>query len=112
MRVIAQYGTIDIPYEQVTIQRHNKSIYFMNANISDEEHVYMFLASYSSEEKAKKAMDMMEEQYSAFEVVKLLLPCYGERFLIGYKQNPKHNVIKELSRFDVFRFPMDDEISI
>lgn len=83
MRVISQDGRIDVPYKQVTIQRENKGIYFLNANISDEECGYMRLASYSSEEKAKKAMDMMHKAYSAFEVMKAIMPGCAERFIKG-----------------------------
>lgn len=33
MRVISQDGTIDLPYEQVIIQRFKKDIYFLNKNL-------------------------------------------------------------------------------
>lgn len=104
MRVISQNGTIDVPYEQVTIQRENKGIYFLNANISDEGYDYMLLASYSSEEKAKKAMDMMRDQYSEFETAKLLVPSWSKEI--------NKEILNEFSMFNVFRFPMDDEIPV
>lgn len=52
MRVISQCGTIDLPYEQVVITRHDKSIYLMEHLTGDVE-----IAKYSTEEKAKKAME-------------------------------------------------------
>lgn len=58
MRVISQDGTIDMPYEQVIIMRHDKSIYLMEHLTSDVE-----IAKYLTEEKAKKAMEMLREDY-------------------------------------------------
>lgn len=34
MRVISQDGELDIPYEQVVIQRFNGEIYFLNKNLT------------------------------------------------------------------------------
>lgn len=61
MRVISQDGTIDLPYEQVIITRHDKSIYLMEHLTSDVE-----IAKYSTEEKAKKAMEMLREEYQKY----------------------------------------------
>lgn len=59
MRVISQDGTIDMPYEQVIITRHDKSIYLMEHLTSDVE-----IAKYSTEEKAKKSMEMLRVAYA------------------------------------------------
>lgn len=65
MRVISQDGTIDVPYEQVVIQRFNRVIYFLNKNLTGVESVSndMEMASYSTEEKAKKAMEDLQYAY-------------------------------------------------
>lgn len=65
MRVISQDGTIDIPYEQVVIQRFVKDIYFLNKNLIGVELLTddIVIASYSTEEKAEKAMEMLREAY-------------------------------------------------
>lgn len=111
MRVISQDGRIDVPYKQVAIQRENKGIYFLNANISDEECGYMRLASYSSEEKAKKAMDMMHKAYSEFEVMKAIMPGCADRIIRGYKTESE--IFNDyLKRFNTFRFPGDCEIDL
>lgn len=104
MRVISQDGMIDVPYEQITIQIENKSIYFLNDNIADGENNYMPLAAYYSKEKAKKAMEMMRSAYSEFETAKLLVPSWSEKI--------SKEILNEFSMFNVFRFPSDDEISI
>lgn len=66
MRVISQDGTIDVPYEQVVIQRFNRVIYFLNKNLTGVESVTndMEMASYSTKEKAKKAMELLRTAYT------------------------------------------------
>lgn len=68
MRVISQDGTIDMPYEQVIIQCFKKNIYFLNKNLIGVEQLIcdMVVAKYSTEEKAKKAMEMLREEYQKY----------------------------------------------
>ena len=65
MRVISQDGTLDIPYEDVIIQRFESRIYFLNKNLTGVEPLNddMQIAEYSTEEKAKKAMEMLRKSY-------------------------------------------------
>ena len=65
MRVISQDGTLDIPYEDVIIQRFESRIYFLNKNLTGVEPLNndMQIAEYSTEEKAKKAMEMLRISY-------------------------------------------------
>lgn len=65
MRVISQDGTIDMPYEQVVIQKFKNDIYFLNKNLTGVEQLVsdMVVATYSTEEKAKKAMEMLRADY-------------------------------------------------
>ena len=65
MRVISQDGTIDIPYESVIIQRFGREIYFLNKNLIGVEQLVsdMDIATYSTEEKAQKAMEMLHNDY-------------------------------------------------
>ena len=65
MRVISQDGTIDIPYDSVIIQRFGREIYFLNKNLIGVEQLVsdMDIATYSTEEKAKKAMEMLRDAY-------------------------------------------------
>ena len=68
MRVVSQDGTIDIPYESVIIQRFGREIYFLNKNLIGVEQLVsdMDIATYSTEEKAKKAMEMLRNNYLDF----------------------------------------------
>ena len=65
MRVISQDGTIDMPYESVVIQRFGREIYFLNKNMTGVEHLVsdINIATYSTEEKAKKAIEMLRISY-------------------------------------------------
>lgn len=89
MRVISQDGTLDIPYEHVVIQRFKGEIYFLNKNLIGVEQLCgdMVIAEYSTEEKAKKAMEMLREQYKKY--VGASVNIYG-----------------------CFQFPNDDEIEV
>jgi hypothetical protein len=68
MRVISQDGTLDIPYEQVVIQRFKGEIYFLNKNLTGIDDLVsdIVIAKYSTEEKAKKAMEMLREEYQKY----------------------------------------------
>ena len=68
MRVISQDGTIDILYESVIIQRFGSDIYFLNKNLTGVEQPVsdMAIATYSKEEKAEKAMEMLRNNYLDF----------------------------------------------
>ena len=65
MRVISQDGTLDMPYEEVIIQRFKSRIYFLNKNLTGVESLNddMQIAEYSTEEKTKKAMKMLRIAY-------------------------------------------------
>ena len=112
MRVISQDGTMDIPYEDVIIQRYSGCIYFFNKNLAEDEDSAsdIRIASYSTEEKAKKAIELMRKEYSEYEVLKAIMPGCADRFIKGYSINPDNDVIKELDSFNTFRFPADNEI--
>lgn len=58
MRIISQDGAIDVPYENADLERKGKIIYVWTL-----DNVYGSFASYSTEEKAIKAMEMCREKY-------------------------------------------------
>lgn len=104
MRVISQDGTLDMPYEEVIIQRFKSRIYFLNKNLTGVESLSddMQIAEYSTEAKAIKAMEMLREKYlsrmeldGGYDVVN---KCYVQ---------PNYWVLPK-----VFQFPQDDEIEV
>lgn len=93
MRVISQDGTLDMPYEEVIIQRFKSRIYFLNKNLTGVESLSddMQIAEYSTEEKAVKAMEMLREAWI--------------NEAIEFTHGIYHRNI-------VFQFPQDDEIEV
>lgn len=91
MRVISQDGTMDMPYEEVIIQRFKSRIYFLNKNLTGVESLSddMQIAEYSTEAKAIKAMEMLREAWI--------------NEAIEFTHGIYHRNI-------IFQFPQDDEI--
>lgn len=101
MRVISQDGTIDMPYESVIIQRFGREIYFLNKNLIGVEQLVsdMDIATYSTEEKAKKAMEELRYAYMCHSLVKMgksPLDGIGEKITMGLS--------------GVFQFPAEEEL--
>ena len=94
MRIISQDGTIDMPYEQVIITRHDKSIYLMEHLTEDVE-----IAKYSTEEKADEAMEELRMAYMCHNLANM-----------GYA--PPNNITEKLSigLSGVFQFPAEEEL--
>lgn len=73
MRLISQDGTFDVPYDQVVIQRYSDGIYWLNKNLIGIESGIsedFKIASYSSETKAIKVMEMVRGKYKNFTFTK------------------------------------------
>lgn len=62
MRLISQDGMIDAPYEQVVLQIYKCRIYIIYDMFTDDSWEGK-LASYSTEDKAKKAVDMLHQEW-------------------------------------------------
>lgn len=96
MRILSQDGTIDVPYEQVVIQRYKEKIYFLNKNLTGIENLVsdMIIASYSTEAKAQKAMEMLREKYEQYEIA-----C--SEYTANWFDYPK-----------IFQFPADEDVEV
>ena len=104
MRVISQDGTIDIPYDSVIIQRFGREIYFLNKNLIGVEQLVsdMDIATYSTEEKAQKAMEMLRDTYlSRMEL------DGGYDAVNGCYVQPNFWVLHK-----VFQFPKDEDVEV
>ena len=94
MRLISQDGMIDVPYENVCVSinyRNKNQITAWNFGCEDCEIVTM--ATYSTEAKALKVMEMLREQYF----------------------NNKHEETYRDGVFDYapnFKFPDDSEVEV
>ena len=108
MRVISQDGTIDIPYEEVIIQRFKSKIYFLNKNLTGVEPLTddMQIAEYSTEEKAKKAMEMLRIAYENNEFYHHT--SNSEHFTEFAKSLSEEMFKKATSEY--FQFPTEEEL--
>lgn len=110
MRVISQDGTIDMPYEEVIIQRFKSRIYFLNKNLTGVESLSddMQIAEYSAEEKAIKAMEMLREQHENVAFLKTIINTEkGVSFVRGLSKTDFDKMTQ-----NYFQFPQDDEIEV
>lgn len=122
MRVISQDGTMDMPYEEVIIQRFRSRIYFLNKNLTGVESLSddMQIAEYSTEAKAIKAMEMLREAYAGMPIVMQNVDI-SEDVAEEFERLKKCGVMvraeNQPSKVDfinnaVFQFPQDDEIEV
>lgn len=108
MRVISQDGTLDMPYEQVIIQRFGKDIYFLNSNLTGVEQLVsdMVVATYSTAEKAQKAMEMLRLAYENNEFYHHT--SNSEHFVEVCNMLSKEEYKKSTAEY--FQFPADEEL--
>lgn len=108
MRVISQDGTMDVPYEEVIIQRFRSRIYFLNKNLIGVESLNedMQIAEYSKEEKAKKAMKMLRIAYENNEFYHHT--ANSEHFTEFSQALSKEMFKKATSEY--FQFPTEEEL--
>lgn len=94
MRIISQDGAIDVTYENADLERKGTII-----SVWTLDNVYGSFASYSTEEKAIKAMEMCREKYlSRMELdggYDIVNKCYVQ---------PNYWVLPK-----VFQFPKEEE---
>ena len=95
MRIISQDGRYDLPYEQTVVLREETYILVRTMEYED-----LKIASYSTEEKAIKAMEMCREKYlSRMEL------DGGYDIVNGCYVQPNYWVLPK-----VFQFPTDKEV--
>ena len=122
MRVISQDGTIDIPYEQCVIQRFREKIYFLNKNLTGVEQFVsdMEIATYSTKEKAIKAMEMLREAYVGMPIVMQNVDV-SEDVAKEFERLKKCGIMVQAknqpSKVDfinnaVFQFPQDEDVEV
>ena len=120
MRVISQDGTIDIPYDSVIIQRFGREIYFLNKNLIGVEQLVsdMDIATYSTEEKAKKAMEILRDTYQYGK--RVAVPKFDESGIDKEDDIALYNtrLINDFFKggtyvpTKVFQFPKDEDVEV
>ena len=109
MRLISQDGTFDVPYEQVVIQRHSYGIYWLNKNLIGVEVPGIYedfkIASYSSEAKAIKVMEMIRKSYTGYIFCK-------EDLMMRAEMSENEKVTNLMESFLYFKFPKDEDVEV
>lgn len=110
MRVISQDGTIDMPYEEVIIQRFKSRIYFLNKNLTGVESLSddMQIAEYSTNAKALKAMEMLRKVYEN----NVFYHCIASSKRFEEVQSILSEEQFRKATTECFQFPQDDEIEV
>lgn len=111
MRVISQGGKIDVPYENFVFSILNRGggnfgiVAVKNVAEPPEVFLNSLIATYSTEAKAIKAMEMCRKHYATAEYNRRIIPK-GDTLV-------DMEIAKELlaSGF-IFQFPQDDEIEV
>lgn len=108
MRVISQDGTIDMPYESVVIQRFGREIYFLNKNLIGVEQLVsdMDIATYSTEEKAKKAIEMLRISYENNEFYH---HTSNSEHFTEFAKSLSEEMFKKVTS-EYFQFPAEEEL--
>ena len=121
MRVISQDGTIDIPYElsAVTIG-HKVDLSKFNINIRSKllDERPCIVATYSTEEKAKKAMEMLRDAYIGMPIVmhnvdvsedvSMEFEILNKRSIVVQTENQPSKI--ECISNAIFQFPTEEEL--
>lgn len=109
MRLISQDGTFDVPYEQVVIQRHSYGIYWLNKNLIGVEVPGIYedfkIASYSSEAKAIKVMEMIRKSYTGYIFCK-------EELMMRAEMSENEKMTNLMESFLYFQFPQDEDVEV
>ena len=104
MRVISQDGTIDIPYEMSIVWWEESGAVLLQA--VGEVGEYQTFAKYSTEEKAKKAMEMLRIVYENNEFYHHT--SNSEHFKEFAKSLSEEMFKKATSEY--FQFPTEEEL--
>lgn len=123
MRVISQDGAIDVPYENFVfgIIENNSIVAIRDTIARPSEIAQGVVATYSKEEKSKKAMEMLRKAYVSMpilfqnveiteDVVKRFEKLKNSGIIVQTMNNEPSKV--EYVNNCIFQFPKDDEIEV
>lgn len=123
MRILSQTGIVDLPYESIGISRNNTEIVATPIADSNPQERYWTLAEYSTEEKARKAMEMLHGAYCGvvymkhadYEIADIDLSQELEKKIREEMSKPHFLDVKinnPVIECKVFQFPADDEVEV
>lgn len=116
MRIISQNGTIDVPYDMCCVWRQEEVIYCRAIGSDDN----ILMATYSSENKAEKAFEMLRVAYIGMPIVMQNVD-FSEDLAKEFERLNKCGMVVQTenqpSKVEyinnaIFQFPQDDEIEV
>ena len=102
MRIISQNGKWDYPYDMVIIKRYENMI-FAITNLMADVRSSVEMATYSTSEKADKAMELLHEKFLSY------MQLQGG---IGLMQGSGFVAPNIWVLPKIFKFPSDEEIEV
>ena len=108
MRIISQDGTLDVPYENTVLYQDEKEIMCIFGGI----YIGRKLAQYFTKEKAQKAMEMLREQYSRLQVVKILASGTCEHMEKSLSKDEFLECNLKYREMNIFQFPQDEDVEV
>ena len=124
MRVISQNGLqheMDLPYEEISIERDKNVITAGYSSVLQRSVVGTVIAKYSTEEKGKRAMEMLHNAYVGIikglnvdisadtteKIHEMMKTGYG---MLIAKESNNGDRLEFYPMNTVFRFPTDEEL--
>lgn len=108
MRILSQTGIVDLPYERIGISRNDTEIVATPIADSNPQERYWTLAEYSTEEKARKAMEMLRVSFENYDWIK---STGNSEELKQVARTLNHDEFKKMTS-SYFQFPSDDEVEV
>lgn len=110
MRVISQHGNVDLPYEQIIVCHAMENVTALH---NEKEYI---LGKYSSQEKAYKAMKMLEKHHR-LDLATNLISERVKKFFANARRTKSNveimaDISEDLTKYEYFQFPQDDEIEV
>lgn len=112
MRIISQDGRCDYPYENSTLFIDYMDVRVIKIVPSAGGYKGSNIATYSTEEKAKKSMEMLRKTYKKLEIVKIIASGTAEHMENSLAEDEFRKIYKQYCNMNVFQFPQDDEIEV
>ncbi len=113
MRLISQNGSIDVPYDKVILgicDQNNKQEYVIYAYHDSPRP--LFLATYSTTDKAIKAMEMLREQYAHMKRVECFSSSLTSNHLYTLSNKEAKLLGDEVQKLMCFQFPQDEDVEV
>ena len=113
MRLISQNGEIDVPYEKVILgicDQNNGQEYVIYAYHDSPSP--LFIATYSTSDKALKVMEMLRKQYMKVGMIKILASGTCEYMNKSLEKEKKMKIYEDYCRKHCFKFPADEEVEV